>query len=285
MNQKAWPCLPLALSLSLLAGGCSRRAAPARGPESSADARQDHPVAGASTTPPGLTDPSVLQRVSPFGEPHPAEQQAAPLPASESPAKARAAAPQRAARVIKPFTPPRPPAASKTETPLPAVPALALTAPQPLPLPAFAAPTGPVATASYEPARPNTLERVIHKLPGLRRRPEPGSNGFVPPRPVHEIQFVLPPGGLAVLGQNTEMDLKASVDASGRVTRVELVRPRDEELLTLAAYAASHWSFSPAQVNGEAVPGQVLLHFRLDQSSAPGRIVSRTKRRPADRDQ
>ena len=57
------------------------------------------------------------------------------------------------------------------------------------------------------------------------------------------------------------MDLKATVDASGRVTRVELLSPKDEELVRLAAYAAGTWSFVPAKVNDRAVPSEVILHF------------------------
>jgi TonB family protein len=57
------------------------------------------------------------------------------------------------------------------------------------------------------------------------------------------------------------MDLKATVDESGRVTRVQLLSPKDEELVRLAAYAASAWPFVPAKVNEKAVPSEVILHF------------------------
>ena len=57
------------------------------------------------------------------------------------------------------------------------------------------------------------------------------------------------------------MDLKATVDESGRVTRVQLLFPKNEELVRLAAYAASNWPFVPAKLNDKAVPGEVTLHF------------------------
>jgi hypothetical protein len=57
------------------------------------------------------------------------------------------------------------------------------------------------------------------------------------------------------------MDLKATVNESGRVTRVELLAPKDEELVRLASYAAGAWPFVPAKLNDKAVPSEVILHF------------------------
>jgi TonB family protein len=62
------------------------------------------------------------------------------------------------------------------------------------------------------------------------------------------------------------MDLKATVNESGRVTRVQLLSPKDEELVRLAAYAASAWPFVPAKVNDRAVPGDVILHFTFSSN-------------------
>jgi hypothetical protein len=57
------------------------------------------------------------------------------------------------------------------------------------------------------------------------------------------------------------MDLRASVDQTGRVTRVELLSPKDEELIRVAADAAGSWPFVPAKVNDVATPSEVILHF------------------------
>jgi len=86
-----------------------------------------------------------------------------------------------------------------------------------------------------------------------------GTATFEPP-PAREISLVLPPEAGAALARGT-MDLKASVDESGRVTRVELLSPKDEELVRLASYAAGAWPFLPARINDKAVPGEVILHF------------------------
>ena len=119
-----------------------------------------------------------------------------------------------------------------------------------------------VGTATFEPARPALLKRVLGKVPGLRRihQNPVNADGYLPPRPARPISMVLPPETGAALTQGT-MDLKATVNESGRVTRVELLSPKNEELVRLAAYAASNWPFVPAKVNDEAVPSEVILHF------------------------
>jgi hypothetical protein len=119
-----------------------------------------------------------------------------------------------------------------------------------------------VGKATVEPARPARLKRLLGRIPGLRRihqNPE-NAEGYVPPQPVREISLVLPPEARASLTGST-MDLKASVDQSGRVTRVELLSPKDEELIRVAADAASGWPFVPAKVNDIAMPSEVILHF------------------------
>jgi outer membrane biosynthesis protein TonB len=119
-----------------------------------------------------------------------------------------------------------------------------------------------VGTATAEPARPALVRRVLGRVPGLRRiRQSPANtDGYVAPRPVREISLVLPPAARAALPQGT-MDLKATVNEVGHVTRVQLLSPKDEELVRLAAYAAGSWPFVPAKINDEAVPGEVILHF------------------------
>jgi len=66
--------------------------------------------------------------------------------------------------------------------------------------------------------------------------------------------------------QKKQMDLKASVDASGRVTRVELLSPRDEYLANLASYNAAAWRFAPAKLNDQPVSSDIILHFRFDSN-------------------
>jgi len=78
--------------------------------------------------------------------------------------------------------------------------------------------------------------------------------------------------------QKKRMDLKASVDASGRVTSVELLSPLDEELVKLAAYAANEWRFAPAALNNQPVSGKIILHFSFDTKSAAQTAIDGSKR-------
>ena len=117
-------------------------------------------------------------------------------------------------------------------------------------------------TATAEPARPARVQRMLGKVPGIRRlRHSPATEeGFVSARPRRTITMMLPPETRSVLPEGS-MELKASVNEAGGVTRVELLSPKDEELIRLSAYAASDWSFVPARVNDKPVPSEVILHF------------------------
>ncbi|HWB96338.1 MAG TPA: energy transducer TonB [Bryobacteraceae bacterium] len=121
-------------------------------------------------------------------------------------------------------------------------------------------------TAICEPIKPSRLRRVIGKVPGLRRlqRSPETDEDFVPAKAVAPITFTLPSDASPRLMQKKQMDLKAAVDETGRVTRVELLAIPDEELVTLASYAASQWRFQPAKLSDKPIPSEVILHFRFD---------------------
>ena len=210
---------------------------------------------------PPTPDP-FLSRPSPFDPLPEPERQLPPVsqPAAK-PSKTASAAPAPR-KALKPFTPI---VADASRTPMnlpPAPPAPhAATAPAASKL-NLGHKTCCVGTATFEPARPARLQRVLARVPGLRRihQTPDSADGYVAPRPAREISLVLPPEAGAALARGT-MDLKASVDESGRVTRVELLSPKDEELVRLASYAAGAWPFLPARINDKAVPGEVILHF------------------------
>jgi hypothetical protein len=186
----------------------------------------------------------------------------------------------------KPFPAQKPsPANTKGRTPgpaLPAPPVIGRSGPdtsERLPFPATACCT---ATATYEPASPSGFQRVIHKVPVLRRLSASRAGlgkGFIAPRPLHEIQFTLPRDASPVLMDKKRMDLKASVDASGRVIRVKMLSPRDGDLERLAAYAADAWRFEPAELNEQPVPGEVILHFNFDTGSMAQTVIDESKGR------
>jgi hypothetical protein len=223
------------------------------------------------------------ERPSPFSS-----RPAAALPAPPTLARKRSAdsfqSLSLAEVTTKPFTIPLAPAINvkgRTLSPvLPPPPTLGQSTPVAGQLPPFLETMCCTATATYEPVRPSGLQRMIHKVPGLRRLnpSSTGGKGFIPPRPIHDIQFVVPPDASPALMQKKRMDVKASVDASGRVTRVELLSPRDEDLVTLAAYAANGWRFAPAELNDELVPAKVILHFSFDTNSTAQTALDKSNR-------
>jgi len=229
---------------------------------------------------PQTLDRSSLLRPSPFSvQPTPVVQnpafpqldQAGPASsATARPTRPKTAGrPEEDRKPLKPFVP-RPAADTSRE--------LVALLPQPPALPAITQipasslnlghKTCCVGTATVELARPALLRRMVGKVPGLRRIHQSPTDveGYVAPRPAREISLMLPPQTSALLPEGT-MDLKATVDESGRVTRVELLSPKNEELVRLAAYAASNWPhFVPAKLNDKAVPSEVNLHFTFSRN-------------------
>jgi hypothetical protein len=137
-----------------------------------------------------------------------------------------------------------------------------------------------LATATYEPITPSGFQRVIRKVPVIRRfSPSGAGKGFIPPRPTHEIQFAVPPNTSLALMERKRIDLKASVDASGLVTGVKLLSSRDENLVKLATYAAYGWRFEPAELNDRPVPGEVILHFNFDTSAMAQTVIDESRKR------
>ena len=278
MDRKICLCLSLAVGVSL-ATGCSRQSTPQAGAQKSkASYPLNPPQAGriesSAPQPFRPVDPSmqVAERPSPFHDPPSAE----PPPKAPAPVRNRIGNADRSVHGVKAFTLP-PPLISKlarheVDAALPLSPAIDAPVFRLGGSPAFTETVGDSATATCEVSKPKGIHRIIHKLAGIRKGAAvTGGQDFVPPRPVHEIRFVLPSGAIPILAQGKKMDLKANVDASGRVTRVELLSPRDEELATLVGYAASRWSFSPAQLDEQAVPSEVVLHFDFHGGPVPSK--------------
>jgi len=119
-----------------------------------------------------------------------------------------------------------------------------------------------VGKATSEPANLTGTQRLRQRFSGSNRVVDRG-NGFTPARPLHDILFVMPHGAIPAVTQTQSVDLRASVDATGHVTRVELLAPLDEELVTFASYAANDWHFAPAKLKEKPVASEVILHFKF----------------------
>ncbi len=130
-----------------------------------------------------------------------------------------------------------------------------------------------VAPLAYRPqvavvAEPVQKRGVLGRIPLLRKwRKVP--DGFVPPKPVHEVRPLV--GGLEAseLERPLPIDVKVYVSESGRVKSADLLSSVDgqhEFLASAAVVAARRWNFTPARAAGEKVPGEMILHFRFEPS-------------------
>ena len=108
----------------------------------------------------------------------------------------------------------------------------------------------------------------MRKVPLLRRLKKP--QAFVPPKPNHREQPILTAGQQDEFTRPVPLDVKVYVNQSGKVEYAEVVsgaRRRYPELAGAAVYAARHWDFTPARIDGEQVPAEVILHFRFEPSA------------------
>jgi len=151
-----------------------------------------------------------------------------------------------------------------------------------VPAPANAAadlPAGKVydtATITYEPVRPPALQRVLQKFPGLRRlqRTEEGSKEFVPSKPRHELVFLIPASTGREAASQKPVNLRVSLDASGKVTRVEPLSKGP--MAGVAAHAALAWQFIPARWQDKPVASEVMVHLQFNGD--PGSTAASTAR-------
>jgi hypothetical protein len=260
----------LAVVLGLL--GCGRRPAQQ---ETKATFPQPPPTltaAAAPSSPSPVIPPDEATRPSPFPEPVPVSRPETTAPKetkAPKPALSDRSGTNPASKPYRAFVPPAAPKPVTSDLLLPSPPALSSSAPASSNLTLGRAPCC-TATATYEVSKPGKLQRAFGKVPGFRHvaHASPAeaafADGYVPPRPAGNIVFVLPPGASPAAMEQRRMDLKATINAEGAVTRVELLAPKDQELVNLASYAASEWRFIPARHNDTAVPSEVILHFNFE---------------------
>ncbi len=133
---------------------------------------------------------------------------------------------------------------------------------QMLPLPPPRTPGSKVVVFA-EPVKGNGWMSRVPLLRRLKKQPQ----AFVPPEPVHEERPVLTAEQQRKLTGTVPLDVKVYVTNSGKVDYAELIsntRGRHEDLATAAVYSARHWSFTPARLGDENVPGEMILHFRFE---------------------
>ncbi|MFN0172085.1 MAG: TonB family protein [Bryobacteraceae bacterium] len=86
------------------------------------------------------------------------------------------------------------------------------------------------------------------------------------PKPVKQVSPHLPPNLRAMVSRQVEVQVRVTVDPTGKVTRTEPLTTQGavaEYLQTAASNAARLWRFEPALSGGKPVPGELILLFRF----------------------
>jgi hypothetical protein len=87
---------------------------------------------------------------------------------------------------------------------------------------------------------------------------------FVPPSVVHEGP--LPSLPHRAIPRDVNISVKVHVSSSGKVDFSEViskVADSDRDLASLAVFAGRRWEFAPARSGGNAVAGEVILHYQF----------------------
>jgi hypothetical protein len=129
---------------------------------------------------------------------------------------------------------------------------------EPPPLGATAPTTPPVSTSLTQEL---TGDAVTPLGPS---QPTAQADEYIPPKPLREVQPVLPPNIRLIVPRRMRVQVRVSIDQNGKVVAAEPISagPAPGNLLgTLAASAARLWLFEPARSNSRAVPSEVIVNF------------------------
>jgi len=128
-----------------------------------------------------------------------------------------------------------------------------------------------VARVAYEPVEPSTLERIVHRIPGLgrfERLPGDENKGFVPPRPRDEISFLTPTTNGRDVLEKTPIALKIRLNESGKISNVQLLPgSKNNPAASLAVRASLTWQFVPALRKGKAVASELIVRLTFGDNS------------------
>lgn len=233
-------------------------------------------VAGNESPPKEVAPPPPVRQPEPNPPPEPAASTAqskgsaarvlsAPVPATPPPVEPHPS----------PFTPAAKPA-PVTKTLADSAPPPDTTTPPPNIPPPAAAPPAPARSpepqvhVSVEPVSNSRMGNVIGHIPLLRRLRK-GSQAYVPPAPVHQVQPVLSAREKRALVGPVPVDIRILVGESGKVHDAELLHDgwRHPDLANLAISAARRWEFTPARMGSEKVEAEVILHFKFLPEEPP----------------
>ena len=88
---------------------------------------------------------------------------------------------------------------------------------------------------------------------------------YLPPRPVRQVQPVLPSAVRRLIAAEIEVPIKVSISNTGLVMKAEALPTGQlvsSSLVTAAQQAALRWRFAPALRGAETVPSEMILKFQ-----------------------
>jgi outer membrane biosynthesis protein TonB len=88
------------------------------------------------------------------------------------------------------------------------------------------------------------------------------ASGYSGPRAIHQASPTVPQNMRSFITRDTNVEVKVSIDAAGKVTHAETLSSGNPYLSKLSANTATLWQFEPAKVNGRNVPSEMKLVFR-----------------------
>ncbi len=114
---------------------------------------------------------------------------------------------------------------------------------------------------------PAESKSLVDQSTALMREPPSGpAVAEVPARPIRQTRPALPPSVRSLITSQMEVNVKVSIDETGRVTKAESMpgkQPVDESVTSAARNAAAVWRFAPARRGGQPVPSELILRFQF----------------------
>jgi hypothetical protein len=159
-----------------------------------------------------------------------------------------------AVRPLKPFTPPAGGPSGIKTAPEPALPVVEAAVANASALPALVAqPTLPP-TPSPVPASGSS-----------NGQPPVVTAHYTPPEPLRKVVPRFAAESLQTITRPLTVEVRVSIDKSGRVTQADAapVRGANLSFLEKVLTAARQWTFKPARQGGEAVPSEFVVQFRI----------------------
>lgn len=121
-------------------------------------------------------------------------------------------------------------------------------------------------------AAPEAITRKLANsgvgFPLLRRFRSKEVKDFVPPSPRKQVKPAVPNRAAGELPGEWQVNLRVTIDKSGRVLRATLLNASaNREFVRLAQAAIDRWRFQPARLHNRAVPSAVDVTFRFPNAA------------------